>query len=235
MTFAESFNRKANDVSNNVKVVICSPAPYFHLVNIRLESDNIALGGQNSFNEEKGAFTGEISNSMLLDLGCEYVILGHSERRSIFNESDELINKKVISALEYDLNPILCIGETEEENESGKTFDVLKKQLDIALKNVSFLEQELIIAYEPVWAIGTGKTPTNEDIAKTHDWIRNELKTHFSDQFLNIPILYGGSLNDKNCDEILKISNVNGGLVGGASLVSSKFKKIIDSANKLIS
>lgn len=215
-----------------VEMLICPPFTHLSFLSETLDFSRISLGAQNSYFEEKGAYTGEISNQMLISVGCEYVILGHSERRSLFYETDELINKKVISALRAGLRVILCIGETLEQRKSGDTNDILNTQLLNCLENVNFSIENLKIAYEPVWAIGTGMTPTTEQIAETHKFIRNKLKSKYPSN--SIKILYGGSLNPNNSDNILSIENVNGGLIGGAALDAESFINIYKSAIKLI-
>jgi triosephosphate isomerase len=184
------------------------------------------LGGQDCHTEQSGAHTGNISADMLQDMGCEYVIVGHSERRSYQNESSNLISQKAAAAHDAGLISIICIGETEEENEAGKTLEVLKKQISESIPE-SATPENTIIAYEPVWAIGTGKTPTIDDIASTHEAIRKyiQIKIGNSDSVL---ILYGGSVNPSNARDILKLEDVDGALVGGASLKIEQFTSIID-------
>lgn len=232
---SESLNRNKNLSNDSLKVLICPPSPYFQLFNSLLENENISLGGQNIYHEEKGAFTGEISASMLLDLACEYVIIGHSERRSLFGETDDSVNKKSAFAISQGLIPVICIGESLDERKSGKTLEIIKNQLDKDLSGIKLSDNdEFVIAYEPIWAIGTGLTPTTEEIDEVHNFIRNELNEKYPSKKDEIFILYGGSLNNKNADDILKIKNVNGGLIGGASLDAFKFNSIIKSATNLV-
>ncbi|MDR2340841.1 MAG: triose-phosphate isomerase [Puniceicoccales bacterium] len=195
----------------------------------------LKIGAQNMYHEAKGAFTGEVSFSMLRDCNVSYVILGHSERRTIFDESDEFINKKVCVALENNLLPILCIGETEAEREKGATFEVVEKQLKGCLENVSSKRaKDLTIAYEPVWAIGTGKTATPEIAQEVHSFIRGKLVEIFGKNVANsVRILYGGSMKAANVEALLSQPDIDGGLVGGASLVAEEFCSMIEVAEKL--
>ncbi len=228
MSFSEIDNffyffSKKKDLSTDREVFIAPPFVYIQYVKEKINSGNLNFkcGAQNCFYEDKGAFTGEISVNMLKDLDVDFVIIGHSERRNIFNESNELLNKKVKKVLSSNLECIFCIGEKLEERENGKTFSVLETQLKQGLQNVENLDK-LIIAYEPVWAIGTGKNAEKKQIEEAHTFIKD---------FFNrdIPILYGGSVNPENIKEILDCKNVNGVLVGGASLIAKKFYKIIKS------
>lgn len=217
---------------SEVEMLICPPYTHLSFLSESIDFSRISLGAQNSYFEDKGAFTGEISNQMLISVGCEYVIQGHSERRTLFGETDELINKKVISSLRSGLRVILCIGETLEERNNNETNNILELQLSKNLENVDFSIENLKIAYEPIWAIGTGVTPTLQQINDTHNFIRKILKAKYPN---NSPkILYGGSLNPNNADNILSIENVNGGLIGGASLDAESFIKIYKSAINLI-
>ncbi len=208
-------------------ILVCPPFTALHPVGRELEGSNIALGGQNMFYEEEGAFTGEISPLMLKDVGCSYVILGHSERRHIFGETDDLINKKVISAAKHRLTPILCVGETLEERESGETEKVVERQVREGLKGLS-PESELVIAYEPVWAIGTGKTATPELAQEVHSFIRSILSDIFGEEKAErTRILYGGSVKPQNAKGLLEMPDIDGALVGGASLKAESFAKIV--------
>ncbi len=209
---AETIDTKAIDV------VVCPPFTHLDRLEEVFSSSVIKLGAQNMYFEEKGAFTGEISPAMLQSIGCEYVILGHSERRHIFYEDDELINKKVKSAKKYGFNIILCVGETLKERKNGRAFDVVKTQLQKGLDGVD--RQNVIVAYEPVWAIGTGVSADRDTIEEIHKFIRQAES--------DVPILYGGSVKAKNAAEIAAIGDVNGFLVGSASLDADEFKKIID-------
>jgi triosephosphate isomerase len=217
--------KRHSNVLKNIGIIICPPFVYLpgfalSTSNFRHRTSNISLGAQDLFWEEKGAFTGEISPKMLKNLGVEYVIVGHSERRKILGETGEMINKKLKAAIKTKLKPILCIGETEKERTSGKTFQVLKNQLKKALNgtsNVKLQTSNLIIAYEPVWAIGTGNPCKPEDAKEVLLFLRKILK---------FPILYGGSVNSKNAKDYIKIG-FDGLLVGGASLDPKEFIEII--------
>uniref|UniRef100_A0A0N4ZQT3 Triosephosphate isomerase n=1 Tax=Parastrongyloides trichosuri TaxID=131310 RepID=A0A0N4ZQT3_PARTI len=215
--------------NNNVDIVVCPPAPYIMYVKEKLQH-GIEVAGQNCYKVPKGAFTGEISPAMLKDLGLKYVVLGHSERRHVFGESDVLIAEKTKHALENGLTVIYCIGEKLEERESGKTKDVNFRQLQAIIdQGVSF--DNIVIAYEPVWAIGTGKTATPEQAQETHLWIREFLKEKVSsDVAEKTRIIYGGSVTADNCVELGKKEDIDGFLVGGASL-KPEFIKIINARN----
>ena len=191
-----------------------------------LRDTDIKVGAQNVFYENKGAYTGEVSPVMLKDLNIDYVIIGHSERRKYFHETDEIINLKIKATMSENLNVIFCIGETLEERESEKTFDVLKKQIEKGLENIEKYDS-LVLAYEPVWAIGAGKVASELQIEEAHAFIRNRLKDIYSDKADRIRILYGGSVSPENIHSIMNIANVDGVLVGGASLDPEKFLKII--------
>jgi len=215
----------------DVAVLICPPFTQLMAVRNNTMDSHILIGAQNCHHQDNGAYTGEISASMLNKIKCNVVILGHSERREYFNESNEIINHKIYSAQMNNIYPIYCIGETLEERKSGLTNEILKKQLIEGLKNIN---HQVIIAYEPIWAIGTGVTPSTDQISETHKHIRSVLSDLYPHTGKNIQLLYGGSLNENNAKEILPIENVNGGLIGGASLSSEKFLKIIEIANSLI-
>jgi triosephosphate isomerase len=208
-------------------VLVCPPFTALYPVGRELEGSSILMGAQNMFYEEKGAFTGEISPVMLKDVGCSYVILGHSERRHIFGESDELINKKVISAVNHDLIPILCVGETLEEREKGETRQVVERQVREGLKGLK-PEDEFVIAYEPVWAIGTGRSATPEMAQEVHAFIREVLTELFGkEKAKGVRILYGGSVKPENAKGLLEMPDIDGALVGGASLKAESFSKIV--------
>ena len=231
------FNEIGKGIKNlneNVEVLIC--APFVHLDNlVELRQNhypNLMVGAQNCNEKDSGAYTGEISAPMLKSYNCDYVILGHSERREIYNESNVLINEKLKNALRNELGVILCIGESLEQRKSNQTNEVLSKQLSECLNEISTL-QNIVIAYEPIWAIGTGLTPTLEEIDETHTFIKNYLKQLFKIDFINTKILYGGSLNDKNAESILNIKSVDGGLIGGASLKIDSFSHIIKTAETI--
>lgn len=216
---------------NNIEVLICPTFTSLGLAQKLTNGTKISLGAQNMHFEEKGAFTGEISPNMLLDSGCKYVIIGHSERRQYFNEDNSLLSKKLQSAFNSGLLPIFCIGETIEQRQTGVTFEILEKQLSILNNFEQKSLEKLVIAYEPVWAIGTGLTATTEQILEVHKWIAEYLMKNFK---IKIKILYGGSMNAKNAAEILSTDYVSGGLIGGASLVAEQFLSIINVAVKLV-
>ncbi len=216
-------------------VLICPPFTNLGNCSVAIKGTAIVLGAQNCWYEDKGAFTGEISLEMLKSVGCTYCITGHSERRTIFGETDEIINKKTHSILRNGLIPIVCIGETLEERNAGKTYDVLFYQLDNSLKDIAETDwQKVVIAYEPVWAIGTGVTATPEQAQEAHFNIRNYLNEKFGSNAAKCMILYGGSMNEKNALELLSLPDINGGLIGGASLKAESFVSIINSAEKVL-
>ncbi|MBS3106033.1 triose-phosphate isomerase [Candidatus Woesearchaeota archaeon] len=220
----------------NADVVICPPFTALATLSKELKNSKIKLGAQNMHFEDAGAFTGEISPLMLKDMECEYVILGHSERREIFNESDFLINKKIIAALKHGLKLILCIGENIEQKQSGKTNEVIENQLKNCLKNIDKIQMEKItIAYEPIWAISRGnpnhKAATKEDAEEGHKFIRNVVENMFDKNISkNTRIIYGGSVKPENAKELLSMPNIDGGLVGNASLNAKSFAEIVKAA-----
>lgn len=191
-----------------------------------IKNTNIKLCAQNVFYEKKGAYTGEISPVMLKDLNVEYVIIGHSERRKYFNETDEIVNRKIKSCIEEYLKVIFCIGETLEERQSNKTFDVLKRQIEKGVEDI-INPDYIVIAYEPVWAIGTGIVATESQIEEAHGFIKERLKNLYGERAQAIRILYGGSVSPENIYSIMNTENVDGVLVGGASLDPVKFSKIV--------
>lgn len=213
----------------NCDVIICPPYTSLSLSANLIKGSAIKLGAQNMYFEESGAYTGEISASMIKSAGCEYVILGHSERRSIFGEKDELINKKIKKALSSGLKPIFCVGETLAERESGITNEIIKGQVYEGLKGFSENELDtIIIAYEPVWAIGTGKTATPSQAQEVHEFIRKLISDIFSTAAADkIIIQYGGSVKPDNAMELLSQKDIDGALVGGACLKAESFLGII--------
>ena len=209
---------------SKIEIIICPP---FTLLSAASEfAKNVYLGAQNLHPESEGAFTGEISAEMLVDLGVKYSIIGHSERRNEHNETNEIVARKVKVSLEKKLQTIICIGETDLQRKENSTLEILEQQLLGSLANNTNFEN-LIIAYEPIWAIGTGLIPKVSEISKIHDFIRVRLVELYGYNASNIPLLYGGSVNGSNAPEIFNISNVNGALVGGASLSFEKFAPII--------
>lgn len=209
-------------------VVVCVPAIDIPAVSEALKGTNIALGAENVHFAEKGAYTGEISAAMLKEYGVQYVIIGHSERRQYFGETDETVNKRTLTALKAGLTPIVCIGETLEERESGKTEDILYRQIKDGLNGVEDLTA-LVIAYEPVWAIGTGKTATATQANETIGFIRKTLGELFCEKCAaKVRIQYGGSMNAGNCKELMAQEEIDGGLIGGASLKANDFATIVN-------
>ncbi|MGI6685748.1 MAG: triose-phosphate isomerase [Bacillota bacterium] len=227
---AVSLVKELKKILNNpqAEVVICPPFVDLPGVIENLGDSGIAVGAQNMHWEAEGAFTGEISPLMLKELGCTYVIIGHSERRQYFHETDETVNKKVLAAINHGLRPILCVGETLEERESGVTESLVESQVRKGLADVSREEAEnLVIAYEPIWAIGTGKTASAEDAEKVISHIRQVLNDLFGEETGGkIRIQYGGSVKPENIKELMAKPNIDGALVGGASLKADSFSKI---------
>ncbi len=228
----EEYIKKFLNLVKDIKdrdIVLCVPFTSLYIAEKLLNGSNVKLGAQNMYVEEKGAYTGEISPSMLKDVGCSYVILGHSERRKYFYEKDEFVNKKMLVALKFGLTPIVCIGETLQEREDGKTFDVLEYQVKNSLKNLSKEDADkIVIAYEPVWAIGTGKNATPQQAQQAQNFIREKYaELYGKDVSSKVRILYGGSIKPENFKEIMAQQDVDGGLVGGASLDVESFYKIV--------
>ena len=226
-------------VSNNMPSVdkldsiICAPAIILRDL-VKRQGDNLKIGAQNVHEKESGAYTGEISALMLKSTGVEYAIIGHSERRQYYNETDESVNAKIFKSLEHGIKPIVCVGESLAERENGTTNDVLDKQIKGALNGVSKEGlANVIIAYEPIWAIGTGKTASSEMADEACGYIRSLIEKLYSkNEADEIRILYGGSVNLKNVDELMAMPNIDGGLVGGASLDSEGFIKLCEAAVK---
>lgn len=221
-----------NALEPNIKeskseIIICVPyTDLFYAISF-CQGTNIHVGAQNVFYEDSGAYTGEVSAQMLKCINTEYVIIGHSERRKYFNETDEIVNKKIKKALENGLKPIICVGETLEEKENGKAIEKITAQISEDLKDLTKEHLEnIIIAYEPIWAIGTGKTATKEDANETIKSIRSKINEMFGTD--DITILYGGSVKPENAKEMFQMPDIDGALVGGASLKASSFKAIID-------
>jgi len=211
------------------EVVVAPPFTALAAVARALDGSGISLSGQNTCWENEGAYTGEVSPAMLKDVGCRYVIIGHSERRHIFGEKDKTIARKIRAALDAGLQPIFCIGETLEERETGKTLTVLRRQVKEGLKLIQGADMDkVVIAYEPVWAIGTGKTATNEQAQETHSFIRTLLEGLFEKNIASdLRILYGGSVKAGNVDGLMAQPDIDGVLVGGASLEADSFLRII--------
>ena len=217
----------------SVEIVICPPFTSLETVHRIIIGTGIKLGAQNVYYESNGAFTGEISCAMLQSCGCEYVIVGHSERRQYFHETDAIINKKVLKALDEGLKPILCVGETLQEHQDHLTEGIIEDQVKICLTHVSEEQIEnVVIAYEPVWAIGTGKNATAHQAGSVHNFIRKKIKKLYSEETANnLRIIYGGSINPENAKELFAPQSINGGLVGGSSLDEKSFIEIINSTH----
>ena len=217
-----------------VEIAVCPPSIYLEAVAAAVEGSKVGLGGQNMYFEAKGAFTGEISAAMLLDIGCQYVILGHSERRHIFGETDESVNKKTKVALEAGLIPMVCVGETLPQRENGETLDVIRGQFNGSLAGLSDEQmKKVVIAYEPVWAIGTGKTATPQQAEEVHLDLRKIMESCYNSEVAeSVRIQYGGSVKPDNAAELLGQPNIDGALVGGASLKVEMFVGIIEGSKK---
>jgi len=231
---AEIVHGLAGGVSG-VDVGVCPPSPYLIPIAEKLHGSKVVLGAQNSSPEKPGAFTGEVAIEMLLDVGCQWVILGHSERRQFFGDTDEVVNKKLIAALDRGLKVIFCIGEMLEDRKTGRTESVLETQLSKGLLNLTPEQMaKVVIAYEPVWAIGTGVTASPEQAEETHAYIRKWLAGRFGQTVSDATrIQYGGSVKGDNAKELLAKPNIDGALVGGASLKSDQFLAIIRAAEEV--
>jgi triosephosphate isomerase len=230
--FIDDFLKNVGNLHEKVDIVIIPPFTSITTVSAALKGKKIFTGGQNMYFEEKGAFTGEISADMLVDAGATYVVLGHSERRKIFGESNDLISKKVKTAIKKGLKPIVCVGETREEREKGMMNAVLKEQIAGSLKGISGEEmKQVIIAYEPVWAIGTGLTATPAQAQDAHKYVRSLLASLYGDTIAQATrIQYGGSVKPENAKELFSQQDIDGGLVGGASLDAKSYIDIIKGA-----
>lgn len=212
------------------EVIVCVPFTDLFYTLLTVQETNIHVGAQNMHWKESGAYTGEVSADMLKCINVEYIIIGHSERRQYFNETDETVNLKVKQALSKGLKPIICVGETLEQKEEGKTEEIITTQISRALEDLTEKDlNNIIIAYEPIWAIGTGKTATSEDANNSIKAIRNEVLRKFNTE--DVTILYGGSVKPENAKELFTMSDIDGGLVGGASLDAMTFSKIVNFEN----
>lgn len=220
----------AGNTAENIDLLVCPPFVYLDAVGETLSSSSVAMGAQDVYFEASGAFTGETSTSMLADVGCKYVILGHSERRHVIGETDELINKKVKSVLAAGLTPILCVGELLEEREAGKTMQVIESQFSGSFAGLTAAEvKKTVIAYEPVWAIGTGKTASPEQAEEVHADLRKLIESRYnSDVSQSVQILYGGSVKPDNAGDLMSRPDIDGALVGGASLKADSFLAIVN-------
>ena len=222
--FLRSFVPAVEAVAD-VDIIVAPPFTSLAAAADEIGDTNIQLAAQDIFWEEKGAFTGEISPLMLLDAGCKHVIIGHSERRQYFSEEDVIVNRKIKAAKKAGLGVIFCVGESLEEREAGKTFDVIKREVEMGLAEID--PENLVVAYEPIWAIGTGKTASNEQAQEVHAYIRKILGNLYGNKAEDIRILYGGSVTPDNVDSLMACKDVNGALVGGASLKPESFAKIV--------
>lgn len=227
--FSEVANMVKDEVTGNQQVVVCSPFIHLYsLAQLAKGHSHVSIGAQNAHQAESGAYTGEVSAKMIKSVGAQYVILGHSERRQYFGETNELLAAKVDTVLKHDLKPIFCIGETLEEREADRHFDVIKTQLEEGIFGLSEADfAKVVLAYEPVWAIGTGKTATSDQAQEIHAFIRNAIAEQYNQQIADdTTILYGGSCNAKNAPELFAQPDIDGGLIGGASLKSRDFTDI---------
>lgn len=222
----------SDEILEKVEVVVCPPFTSLATAGEIIKNKKIGIGAQNIHQKDEGAYTGEISAQMILSLNCGYVILGHSERRQYFGETNHLINAKVKNALKHGLKPILCVGETLDERDNNVHMKIVDEQVTLCLKDLTKEDlKNVIIAYEPVWAIGTGKTATPDMANEMHVAIREALENIFGKETAeNTRVLYGGSMNDKNASELLAKPDIDGGLIGGAALKAENFIKIIESA-----
>ena len=234
---AEQFIEAVRDVKtkDHTEAIVC--APFIHLSTLveKAQQTNVKIAAQNVHFEEEGAFTGEVSARMLKDIGVTHVIIGHSERRQYFNETDESVNKKVITAFNHGLTPIICVGETLEQREENETLAHIENQVNIALNDLTDEQiANVIIAYEPIWAIGTGKTASSEDANEVCVHIRNVVEKKASRKIAErVTIQYGGSVKKENIDELLRMSDIDGALVGGASLEPTSFMQLVEAGNNV--
>ena len=228
ISFIENLAPLVKDSKN--EVILCVPYTDLFYAWHATEGTNIHIGAENMHWEEKGAYTGEISGQMLKSIGVEYVIIGHSERRAYFAETDETVNKKIKAAFANDLKPIVCVGESLEQREEGKTEEIITKQVELALEGlIKEQVKNTIIAYEPIWAIGTGKTATSEDANNSIKAIRSKIENLYGNETAEeVIIQYGGSVKASNAKELFETSDIDGALVGGASLKVDEFEKIVN-------
>jgi triosephosphate isomerase len=222
--FISAFIPEVKDISD-VDIVLAPPFISLAVAAEKVKNTNILLAAQDVFHEEKGAYTGEISPPMLVDIGCAYVIIGHSERRQHHRETDDIINKKIKAVRNSGLGVIFCIGESLEEREAGKTFEILEREIRNGLEGVG--PEKIVVAYEPIWAIGTGKTATPDQAQEAHAFVREKLKALYGNKADELCILYGGSVTPDNVDTLMACNDVDGALVGGASLKVESFSRIV--------
>ena len=218
----------------DVDIVVCPPYTLLAYLANALETSNILIGAQDVYWQDEGAFTGEVSPVMLKDIGCKFVIIGHSERRAYFGETNESVNNKIKASLRHDLTPIVCVGETLSERESGETFKVLDDHIENGLKDITDTDiLKIVIAYEPVWAIGTGKNATAQQAQEAQKYIRDLLRKMYNDIADTVRIQYGGSVKPDNITELMREPDVDGALVGGASLKVETFVEIVKKASEI--
>jgi len=211
-----------------VEIVVAPPFTALAALALRFEGSDVKLAAQNVYPEEAGAFTGEISPTMLAEIGCAYTIVGHSERRTLFGESDALVSRKAAALLTHGIRPIVCMGESASQRDAKRTFEVIKRQLEGSLAEIPHAKiTEIVIAYEPIWAIGTGKTATPEMAQEVHAFIRGQLREHAGDAANTIRIQYGGSVKPENISALMAQADIDGALVGGASLDPKNFARIL--------
>ena len=222
--FFKEFASLVKDAAG-VDIVVAPAFTSLYAAAESVKGANIKIAAQDVFYEEKGAFTGEISPAMILDCGCSHVIIGHSERRQYFNDTDEVINRKIRAAKKNGLGVIFCVGESLAERESGKTFDVLNREIEKGLENIG--GDNIVVAYEPIWAIGTGKTAAPSQAQEAHACIREKLRLLYGNKAAEIRIIYGGSVTTENVDSLMTCEDVDGALVGGASLQADSFARIV--------
>jgi triosephosphate isomerase len=228
VAFAKEFKLLIAESASENETAICAPFTQLAALKAELQGSGIGLGAQNMHFEEDGAYTGEISAAMLTEIGVDYCVIGHSERRQYFAETDETVNKKLHAAIAHDITPIFCVGEALEQRDAGEEFNVVRSQIAGGLAGLAaFHVGALVIAYEPVWAIGTGRTATAEQAEEMCRFIRSEVKALYDDETAdNVRIQYGGSVKPENAAEILNMPDIDGALVGGASLLPDKFFEI---------
>lgn len=231
VALATAIAAKAGE-SPNVEVAVCPPSVYLEAIGQAIKGSTVGLGAQNCYHESKGAFTGELSPQMLVDVGCKYAILGHSERRQIFKESNQDVNRKVLATLAAGLTPIMCVGESLEQRQAGQTAAVVREQIEGSLAGLSTEQMlKVVIAYEPIWAIGTGVVATPQQAEEVHADLRKLLETRYTPEVASkVRIQYGGSVNAENAATLLSQPNIDGALVGGASLKADGFLAIISAA-----
>ncbi len=222
--------RERLEQAGDKTIAVAPPFTALYPVAEALKGSGLCLAAQNVCDREEGAYTGEVSAQMLVEAGCSFVIIGHSERRAFFGEADDLINRKIKAAIKYDLTPIFCVGETLNERTSGETFTVIRRQVEEGLNDLSASDAgRMVVAYEPVWAIGTGKTATPGQAAEVHAFIREIMGREYGqDVSSGLPVIYGGSVNPANIDALMAEREINGVLVGGASLNAESFARIAE-------